>query len=262
MRATYAVSVAALFALAWGSRAAAEDAAEAVPPSTETTTRGGIVGSLVDSMTTQRFDRTGGVASGFLKPLPQPLAIAAAVVGLFLMLFGEKFFRAGMVLYMAALFGFAGSVVGGFALGENGPLVGGIAGLVAGAILAIPLRSLLGALIGGLAGAVLAVVAVQSFPAGWGLGAACVLAGTVGSAVLTFLFPKTLLSVGFALFGAAVASVGVLSLFTEPDPVSERLVYTGARVAGVLLAAALGAAFRLLVLKRRKPSEGASGERK
>jgi hypothetical protein len=87
---------------------------------------------------------------------------------------------------------------------------------------------------------------VQSFTSDLVVTLVMVAVGIAASGVLTFFFPKPLLVIGFSLFGAATASIGVLSFATDPVVIDggERLAYGGAHVAGVVLATALGVLFQ------------------
>ena len=190
----------------------------------------------------ERLDRAARTASRYIRPLSLPFAVGATVVGFALLLFGRRLFRVGIVLYMMAMAGVVGREVGASFEGKWSALVGGIAGCVVGAGIAVPLRAAVRFLIGALAGGILVFVIVQSFTSSLlatGLAAA---AGIAVSGFLTFLFPTPLLVLGFSVFGAALASVGILSVATEP--VDGRLVYRAAHVGGMMLAALLGGLFQ------------------
>ncbi len=194
----------------------------------------------------ERLDRAARTASRIIRPLPQPFAIAATVVGFILMLFGQRLFRTGVVLYFMALIGMIGREMGQQFDDFTGPLVGGCAGCVVGAGVALPLRALVRALVGGLTGGVLASLLVQSFTSDLAVTLVAVAAGIAVSGILTFFFPKPLLVIGFSLFGAVTASIGILSIATDPVMIGggARLAYGGAHIAGVILATALGALFQ------------------
>jgi hypothetical protein len=190
----------------------------------------------------ERGDRAAQAASRYIKALPTSLAIAATLVGFALLLFGRKLFRIGIVLYMMALVGFAGSGVGAAFEGAWSPLIGGLVGCVVGAAMAIPLRTAVRFIIGALAGAILVFVITQTFTSSLLVTVLATAGGLLVSGFLTFIFPTPLLIVGFSMFGAALASVGILSVATEP--VDGHLVYRAAHVGGVVLAAMLGGLFQ------------------
>jgi hypothetical protein len=194
----------------------------------------------------ERLARLAKTASRIIRPLPQPFAIAATVVGFILMLFGQRLFRTGIVLYFMALLGMIGREMGVQFGGGTGALIGGSAGCLLGAGAALPLRALVRALVGGLTGGILASILVQSFTSDIVVTLVMVAVGITVSGLLTFFFPKPLLVIGFALFGAVTASIGVLSFATDPVIVDggEHLAYGGAHIAGVLLATALGVLFQ------------------
>jgi hypothetical protein len=198
----------------------------------------------------ERLARDAELASRYARPLPMPVAIGVTVIGLVLMLFGRRLFRAGIVLYLAACLGLVGYGVGETIGDEGHPLWGMLAGAVAGAALSLPLRALAGSLIGALTGAILASVVAQSLTSDWTVTLIAAGGGLVVSSVLTFFYPAPLLTVGFALFGAAAASVGVLSIATEP--VDGHLAYGPWHVAGVVLAALLGVLFQS---RMREPAD-------
>jgi hypothetical protein len=194
----------------------------------------------------ERLDRAAQTASRIIRPLPTPFAIAATVVGFILMLFGQRLFRTGIVLYFMALVGMIGREVGQQFGDFTGPLVGGCAGCVIGAGVALPLRALVRALVGGLTGGILASILVQSFTSDLVVTLVMVAVGIAGSGLLTFFFPKPLLVIGFSLFGAVTASIGILSVATDPVMIEggAHLAYGGAHIAGVILATALGVLFQ------------------
>lgn len=194
----------------------------------------------------ERGDRAARTASRYIRPLPDPLAVAATLAGFALMLFGRKLFRVGIMLYMVAMMGLLGSAVGAAFESEGSPyvsqIVGGLIGCVVGAGLGLPLRAAVRFLIGALAGGILAFVIVQTATSSLLVTLLVTAGGIAMSGFLTFVFPTPLLVVGFSMFGAALASVGILSVATEP--VEGRLVYSAAHVAGVILAAVLGGIFQ------------------
>ncbi len=194
----------------------------------------------------ERGDRAARTASRYISPLPDSLAVAATIAGFALMLFGRKLFRVGIMLYMVAMMGLIGSALGGLFESEGsphvGPIVGGLIGCVVGAGLGIPLRAAVRFLIGALAGGILAFVIVQTATSSLLVTVLVTVGGIVASGFLTFVFPAPLLIVGFSMFGAALASVGILSVVKEP--VDGRLVYGAAHVVGVILAAVLGGIFQ------------------
>jgi hypothetical protein len=194
----------------------------------------------------ERLDRAAQTASRIIRPLPTPFAIAATVVGFILMLFGQRLFRTGIVLYFMALVGMIGREMGQQFDDFTGPLIGGCAGCVIGAGVALPLRALVRALVGGLTGGILASILVQSFTSDLVVTLVMVAVGIAGSGLLTFFFPKPLLVIGFSLFGAVTASIGILSVATDPVMIEggEHLAYGGAHIAGVILATALGVLFQ------------------
>ena len=190
----------------------------------------------------ERGDRAAQAASRYIKALPTSLAIAATLVGFALLLFGRKLFRIGIVLYMMALLGFAGSGVGAAFEGRWSPLIGGLIGCGAGAAIAIPLRAAVRFIIGAFSGGILVFVITQTFTSSLLVTLLATAGGVLVSGFLTFIFPTPLLIVGFSMSGAALASVGILSGATEP--VDDRLVYRAAHVGGVVLAAMLGGLFQ------------------
>jgi hypothetical protein len=201
----------------------------------------------------ERLEQAAAAASGVVRPLPVPVAIPATLLGFMLLLFGQRLFRIGTVAYLAALFGFAGREIGA-QLGEGwGPYVGGGLGCLIGAAVALPLRALARGVIGGLAGGVLLVVVMQSITSSWLVTLGAAAGGILVSGILTLYFPRPLLIVGFAMFGAATASVGVLSVGTEP--VDGTLVYRTGHVLGVLLAAGLGVLFQWQLGLKEEPDE-------
>jgi len=201
----------------------------------------------------ERLERAASAASGLIRPLPTPVAVAATVVGFALLLFGQRLFRFGVVAYMMALLGIAGSQVGVGAGGTWAPYVGGAIGCVIGAAIALPLRAIARATIGGLAGGILAAMIIQSFTSSWYVTILATVAGIVASGTLTFYFPAPLLIVGFSIFGAAAASVGILSVATEP--VNGTLSYGAPQISGMLLAAALGVLFQSQLGARDVPDD-------
>ena len=204
----------------------------------------------------EQLDQYARTASRFIRPLSLPTTIVATLVGFALLLFGRKLFRIGIVLYMMAIMGLIGRAVGGLFQGGGalhvGQLVGGLIGCVAGAGLALPLRAAVRFLIGAFAGGILVFVAVQAFTSSVLVTILATAAGIIVSGFLTFIYPTPLLIVGFSMFGAALASVGILSVATEParfvipesGEMAERLIYRPAHVAGVVLAAVLGGIFQ------------------
>jgi len=194
----------------------------------------------------ERLDRAAKTASRIIRPLPQPFAVAATVVGFILMLFGQRLFRTGIVLYFMALVGMVGREMGAQFNDSTGPLVGGCAGCLIGAGVALPLRALVRALVGGLTGGIVASILVQSFTSDLVVTLVMVAVGIAASGLLTFFFPKPLLVIGFALFGAVTASIGILSFATEPVMInnSPRLSYLPEHIVGVVLATALGILFQ------------------
>lgn len=201
----------------------------------------------------ERVERAAGAIRGLVHPLPTPAAISVTVVGLVLMLFGRRLFRSGIVLYFMSMLGMAGREIGrqwGEGMGE---IVGALIGCVAGVAVALPLRAVLRALVGALTGGILASIIAQSVTSDWKVTIVAAALGIVASGVLTFYFPKPLLVVGFSLFGAVLASVGTLSIATEP--VGEYLAYKPAQVAGVILAAALGVLFQSRLGEKAEDNE-------
>jgi len=194
----------------------------------------------------ERGDRTARWATRLIRPLPGPFAAAATVVGFILMLFGQRLFRTGIVLYFMALIGMIGREMGAQFNDTTGPLVGGCAGCLVGAGVALPLRALVRALVGGLTGGIVASILVQSFTSDLVVTLVMVAVGIAASGLITFFLPKPLLMVGFALFGAVTASIGILSFATDPVMInnSPRLSYLPEHIAGVILATALGILFQ------------------
>ncbi|MHC4202665.1 MAG: hypothetical protein ACYSU0_21955, partial [Planctomycetota bacterium] len=201
----------------------------------------------------ERVERAAGAIRGWVHPLPTPVAISVTVVGLVLMLFGRRLFRSGIVLYFMSMLGLAGREIGRQSGEGVGEIVGALIGCVAGVAVALPLRAVLRALVGALTGAILAAIVAQSVTSDWKVTIVAAVLGIVASGVLTFYFPKPLLVVGFSLFGAVLASVGTLSIATEP--VGEYLVYEPAQVAGVILAAALGVLFQSRLGEKAEDNE-------
>ncbi len=201
----------------------------------------------------ERAERAAGTISGLVHPLPTPAAISVTVVGLVLMLFGRRLFQTGIVLYFMSMLGLAGREIGRQSGEGMGELVGALIGCVAGAAVALPLRAVLRALVGALTGGILASIIAQSVTSDWKVALVAAALGIVASGVLTFYFPKPLLVVGFSLFGAVLASVGTLSIATEP--VGEHLAYGPAQVAGVILAAALGVLFQSRLKEKAEDDE-------
>ena len=198
----------------------------------------------------ERIERAAGAVSGLVPSLSLPFAIGVTVVGFVLMLFGRKLFRAGIVLYLMSMLGLVGGEIGRQFGRGMGAVVGGLAGGVVGAGVALPLRAVVRALVGALSGGILVSIIVQSATSDWRVTLVAAGAGIVASAVLTFFFPGPLLVFGFSLFGAVLASVGILSVATEP--VAGRLAYGPAQVAGVVLAAALSMLFQGHLEKRER----------
>ncbi len=153
-----------------------------------------------------------------------------------------RLFRAGIVLYLAALFGMSGRETGAGLGYADGALLGGGVGCVVGAAIALPLRAVVRAMVGALTGAILASIIAQSVTSSWTVTLVASGIGLLASGALTFFFPRPLLLVGFALFGAVAASVGVLSVATES--VGGHIAYGPAQVAGVVLATALGVLYQ------------------
>ncbi len=201
----------------------------------------------------ERVERAAGAIRGLVHPLPTPAAISVTVVGLVLMLFGRRLFRSGIVLYFMSMFGLAGREIGRQSGEGMGELVGGLIGCVAGVAVALPLRAVLRALVGALTGGILAAIVAQSVTSDWKVTIVAAALGIVASGVLTFYFPKPLLVLGFSLFGAVLASVGTLSIATEP--VGEYLAYEPAQIAGVILAAALGVLFQSRLGEKAEDNE-------
>jgi len=194
----------------------------------------------------ERLDRAAKTASRIIRPLPPPFAVAATVVGFILMLFGQRLFRTGIVLYFMALIGMIGREMGAQFNDSTGPLIGGSAGCLLGAGVALPLRALVRALVGGLTGGIVASILVQSFTSDLVVTLVIVAVGIAASGLLTFFFPKPLLVIGFALFGAVTASIGILSFATDPVMIEggEHLYYRPEHIAGLVLATALGILFQ------------------
>lgn len=203
----------------------------------------------------ERSEKVAQTASRYLTPLGLPLATTATLVGFALMLFGRKLFRFSVPLYMIAFMGFIGHSAGaGLVAGEEGggmaPIVGGLIGCVVGAGIAIPLRAAARFLIGALSGAILVFVIVQAFTSSHLVTILTTSGGLIMGGFLTFVFPAPLLIAGFSMFGAALASVGILSVATEPVVIEAgtqgvpHLAYTTAHVGGVVLAAILGGIFQ------------------
>jgi hypothetical protein len=92
---------------------------------------------------------------------------------------------------------------------------------------------------------------VQTFTSSWLVTLLAALAGIVGSGVLTLYFPRPLMIAGFALFGAAAASIGILSVATEPQ--GGTLAYGAPHISGMLLAAGLGVLFQVQVGQEEDP---------
>jgi hypothetical protein len=192
--------------------------------------------------TEERLKRAASVASGVIRPLPVALAIVVTVAGLVMMLFGQRLLRFGIVIYLMALCGFAGREIGARMGSGYQSFVGGIIGGVLGAGIAVPLRALTRSIIGGLAGGILVAMIMQTFTSSILVTVVSALGGVLVSGVLTLYFPRPLMMVGFSLFGAASASVGILSLATEP--VECFLSYSAPHITGLLVAAALGVLFQ------------------
>ena len=190
----------------------------------------------------ERLARAANTAGGIIRPLPLPIAIAATLLGFVMMLFGQRLLKIGIVLYLAALFGLAGREFGARAGDGWESLIGGGVGCVIGAGIALPLRALARSIIGGLAGAVLAVMIIQSFTSSVFVTLVAAAGGLVVSGILSFYFPKPLMIVGFSMFGAATASIGILSIAI--DPVDGKIPYTAAHITGMILAAGLGVLFQ------------------
>lgn len=190
----------------------------------------------------ERLALAASVASGVIKPLSVPVAIFVTLVGFALLLFGQRLVRAGIIIYLMAFCGFAGLEIGARFGDSWQSLAGGGIGCVVGAAIALPLRALARSIVGGLAGGVLAAMVMQMFTSSWSVTLGAALVGIVVSGLLAIRFPRPLMIVGYAMFGAAAASVGILSVSTEP--VDGHITYGAAHISGMLLAAGLGVLFQ------------------
>ena len=233
---------------------------EAEPKAGEGEQSPGSIEKLVETMrsspalsTEERLKRAASVASGVIRPLPVVLAIIVTVAGLVMMLFGQRLLRFGIVIYLMALGAFAGREIGA-RMGEGWEsFIGGILGGAVGAGLAVPLRALARSVIGGLAGGILVAMVMQTFTSSMLVTLLSALGGVIVSGVLTLFFPRPLMMVGFALFGAAAASIGILSIATEP--VEGFIAYSSAHITGLLVAAALGVLFQTQLGKADETDE-------
>jgi hypothetical protein len=190
----------------------------------------------------EQADRAAQVARGVIRPLPVSVAIATTVVGFAMLLFGQRMLRFGIVIYLAVLCGLTGREIGASAGEGWHALVGGAAGCVVGAGIALPLRALARSVVGGLAGGVLAAMVMQAFTSSTLVTLLAAGGGIVLSAVLSLYFPTPLMIIGFAMFGAATASIGILSIAVEP--LDGRIPYAASHITGMVLAAALGVLFQ------------------
>ncbi len=182
-------------------------------------------------------------------PLTREGAVGAMLAGGFLLLFGKKLYRMGVVFFFASLSGmvasFIASVIG---QSENATLFGFL-GAAAGAILALPLEFIIRMIVGGIAGMVVTPVIVAAFTdsvVAILTAAACGLA--LGSG-LSYLFRRMMLIAGFSMVGAVMLFAGIAS-YNSPDG---QIELGGGYILGIMLVSAFGISFQYRLESPEEP---------
>jgi len=182
--------------------------------------------------------------ASLLPSLPSPLAIVTTLAGAMMLLSGRRIFRVAVVVYFAALLGITGFETGR-RMENPQPWLGAVIGCLSGAALSFPFRVLLRSIIGALTAGIVAFIVAQAYTDSNLATAATVGGALLAGGVVTFFFPTPLLIVGFAIFGAMTASVGIMSLATEPT--DGHLAYKPLHILAVLGGAVIGAVIQAVV---------------
>lgn len=178
-----------------------------------------------------------------LAPLPMQLAIPFLIASLFFIFFGCKIYKVGICLYMSSVFGQVGGWIAIAA--EGNPLLYTLVGVVVGGLIALPLEVVVRTMIGALAGTVVGVVLAYAVGTNHATLLTAAGIGFLAGGVVTFIFRRLVLIVGFSLWGATLGTYSLLSLYQGPE--TEFLTVRPAAVVGLLGAAVIGVVFQYML---------------
>ena len=175
------------------------------------------------------------------QPMSREGALVTIIAGAFMLFLGKKVYRLA-VLMMGALAGAHAARLGAFISGYGDKaLLFSAVGAAAGGIISIPLEFVLRMMVGAVAGMVVAPVMTAAVSSSVPAIILSAFVGLLVGAATTYFFRRAVLIVGFSLFGATMAGIGVASLRAAGEP---SFALGGVEVLGIMLASTVGVAFQ------------------